>query len=310
MGQATGLIFNIQKYSVHDGPGVRTIAFFKGCPLRCVWCSNPESQTSHEQLAFNATRCLKDKCLACKTICPHGAISFSSDALPAIDRTTCNDRECDRHCAARCHAGALSVFGRKATVEEILTEVQKDAVFYQRSSGGLTLSGGEPTAQPGFLLALLEEAEKKYINTAMETCGYAPYDVLREAAAHLDTLIFDIKHVDPAAHKKGTGVDNAPIIDNLKKLSRELADLPILVRTPVIPGFNDSEAVINAICDLVASLPGRQISYEMLPYHRLGTQKYAQLGREYLMGDAKLDKKRMNALKILATRKLGERLVN
>lgn len=310
MGQATGLIFNIQKYSVHDGPGVRTIAFFKGCPLRCAWCSNPESQSSHEQLAFNATRCLKDKCFSCKTTCPQGAISFTGDNLPTIDREKCNDRECDRRCAAGCHAGALSVFGRKATVEEILAEVQKDAVFYQRSSGGLTLSGGEPTAQPTFLLALLEEAERQYINTAMETCGYAPYEVLRKAAAHLDTLIFDIKHVDPVAHKKGTGVDNAPIIDNLKKLSREFADLPIFVRTPVIPGFNDSEAVITAICDLVASLPGRQISYEMLPYHRLGTQKYVQLGREYPMGDAKLDKQKMGALKSLATQKLGERLVS
>lgn len=310
MGQATGLIFNIQKYSVHDGPGVRTIAFFKGCPLHCAWCSNPESQLSHEQLAFNATRCLKDKCSSCKAICPHGAISFTSNAFPSIDRAKCHDRECDRPCAAHCHAGALSVFGRRATAEEILTEAQKDAVFYQRSSGGLTLSGGEPTAQPEFLLTLLKEAERNYINTAMETCGYAPYEVLREAANHLDTLIFDIKHIDSAAHKNGTGVDNALIIDNLKTLSREFADLPILVRTPVIPGFNDSEAVINAICDLVASLPGRQISFEMLPYHRLGTQKYVQLGREYPLGDVKLDKKTMNALKLLASQKLGDRLVS
>ena len=159
-------------------------------------------------------------------------------------------------------------------------------------------------------MALLREAERRYLNTAMETCGYAPYEVLREAAAHLDTLIVDVKHIDPVLHKANTGVDNTPILNNIKNVSSEFKDLPILIRTPVIPGFNDSEKAVADICDFVESLPGRHISYELLAYHRLGTQKYTQLGKPYPMGDVSLNKILMERLRRLAESRLGERLVS
>lgn len=308
----TGHLFNIQKYSVHDGPGIRTLLFFKGCPLRCQWCSNPESQAFQAELAFNETRCLKQEtCGFCEEVCPYKAISFpNGGGFPVIERKKCRLADCDSACSKRCHAGALKVFGRRVTVEEALREVEKDAVFYQRSSGGLTVSGGEPCFQPEFLLALLREAERRYIHTAMETCGHAPYDVLRAAAEHLDTLIFDLKHMDPASHKVHTGLDNTQILNNIKKLSSEFKELPILLRTPIIPGFNDSEEAVQAICTFIAALPGHALSYELLAYHRLGTQKYHQLGKVYPMGNVKLDDIRMKNLKKLAARLLGERFID
>lgn len=306
-----GHIFNIQKYSVHDGPGIRTIIFFKGCSLRCRWCSNPESQLPQDELAFNNTRCLtKDKCGFCAEKCPEKAISFSEDGFPVIARDGCRLAECGGACTARCHAGALKIFGRRITVEEALKEVEKDAVFYQRSSGGLTVSGGEPCFQPEFLTALLREAERLYLDVAMETCGQAPYEVLHEAAKHLNTLIFDIKHTDASLHKRYTGADNAQILENIRRVSSDFKVLSILLRTPIIPGFNDSEQTIREICDFIDTLPGRSISYEMLLYHRLGTQKYYQLGREYPMGDVKLDNARMENLRKTAGARLGERLVS
>ena len=307
----TGHIFNIQKYSVHDGPGIRTILFFKGCPLRCRWCSNPESQSHFDELAFNETRCLtKGKCTYCERDCPNQAISFLSEKdIPVIDRTKCTILSCNRECTLRCHAGALKVFGRKISVEDALREVEKDGVFYQRSSGGLTVSGGEPCFQPEFLLALLREAERRYVNVAMETCGLASYDVLSEAAQHLDTLIYDIKHLDPEQHKKFTGVDNSQILNNIKRLSSNFRELPILLRTPVIPGFNNSEETIRNICDFIESLPGHNISYELLAYHRLGTQKYLQLDRKYPMGSVSLDKQLMEHLQKVAASRLGGNFV-
>ena len=306
-----GHIFNIQKYSVHDGPGIRTIIFFKGCSLRCRWCSNPESQMPQDELAFNSTRCLKkDKCGFCAEKCPEKAISFAEDGFPVMARDRCNLADCGGACTTRCHAGALKIFGRRITVEEALKEVEKDAVFYQRSSGGLTVSGGEPCFQPEFLTALLRESERLYLDVAMETCGQAPYEVLHEAAKHLNTLIFDIKHTDASLHKRYTGADNAQILENVRRVSSDFKDLPILLRTPIIPGFNDSEQTIREICDFIDALPGCSISYEMLPYHRLGTQKYYQLGREYPMGDVKLDKARMESLRKIAEARLGERLVS
>lgn len=308
----TGHIFNIQKYSVHDGPGIRTILFFKGCSLRCRWCSNPESQSPKDEIAFNNTRCLTgDKCGFCKEACPQRAISFSGqDVFPVLEREKCDIAGCGGACMARCHAGALKIFGRHITVEDALKEIDKDAVFYQRSAGGLTVSGGEPCFQPEFLLALLREADRRYLDVAMETCGQAPYAVLHDAASYLNTLIFDIKHTDTVLHKMYTGADNTQILSNITRIASDFRDLPILLRTPVIPGFNDSEQVIREICDFIEGLPGRNISYELLPYHRLGTQKYAQLARPYPMGDVRLDSHRMERLRQLAAERLGERYVS
>ncbi len=308
---AGGTIFNIQNYSVHDGPGIRTIVFFKGCPLRCRWCSNPESQSRLPELAFNATRCLGgEKCGQCRAACPAGAITPGPDRMPVIDRERCDPATCGRPCVAACNSGALKLFGRAVTVDEILEEVEKEGVFYQRSQGGMTLSGGEPLAQPDLLFPLLREASRRYVNTAMETCGLAPYALLRQAAPLLDTLIYDVKHSFPREHERYTGHDNTAILANLRSVAAEFPDLRILVRTPVIPGVNDAPDTLRAICALVAELPGaHRIAYELLPYHRLGAQKYVQLSRNYPMGSARLDKARFAELTAIASSLLGNRLI-
>lgn len=297
----TGLVFNVQKYSVHDGPGIRTIVFLKGCPLSCDWCSNPESQSSKRQLAYNANKCLTlAKCVRCAEICTVGALLFAEDDTITIDRELCFN--C-MNCAGVCPSQALKPFGEIRTVDDVLNVVEQDSIFYARSGGGLTVSGGEPMAQPKFLIALLREAKRRRIKTAIETCGMAPYDVLHEACGHLNNVMFDIKHVDPVAHKEGTGVSNEVILNNFKQMCEDFPQLPILVRTPVIPGFNDNEDAIMGIVELVK---GREnVSYEMLPYHRLGTQKYEQIGKSNPMGDVKLSDEVFGTLQAAAKTVLG-----
>lgn len=283
--KASGTIFNIQKYSVHDGPGIRTIVFLKGCPLSCRWCSNPESQAFQPELAFNEGRCLGfAQCTRCLAACPRQAIS-EKDGKPAFNRGLCAG--CDRPCVAACPSQGVIAYGRQQTVDEILKVVEQDGQFYSRSGGGLTLSGGEPLAQPAFALALLREAKRRHMATAIETSGYVPWEVLAEACANLDFLLYDIKNLDEARHEQGTGVNPGRIVDNLRRVGREFPDLPVHVRTPLIPGFNDDEGSIRAICALVRELP--KATYEVLPYHRLGTQKYRFLDRVPPMGEAVLD---------------------
>lgn len=282
----TGTIFNIQKYSVHDGPGIRTIVFLKGCPLSCQWCSNPESQSIRPQPAYNQGRCLgAGACDRCVLACPHGALGKGQDNCLSINREAC--RACaSLDCAAACPSRGIIVYGETKSVKEILDAVEQDAVFYARSGGGMTLSGGEPLMQAEFALALLREARKRRIRTALETCGNVPWEVLQQAAPLLRTILFDIKTMDRRRHKERTGADNERILDNLKKLLTGFPELPVLVRTPVVPGFNNTEQDAEAIGRF---LKGHgNVRYEALPYHRLGTQKYAFLGMEYPLGDVSL----------------------
>ncbi|MDR0884401.1 MAG: glycyl-radical enzyme activating protein [Oscillospiraceae bacterium] len=237
-----GTIFNIQHFSLHDGPGIRTVVFLKGCPLRCRWCCNPESQSFVPEPAFDATKCIH--CGACDTI----------------------NQPFD------CPTGARFVYGTVASVSEILDEVERDAAFW-KDGGGLTLSGGEPLAQPDFCLALLREAKRRYIPTAMETCGHAPWEILRTAADALDYILYDVKSLDSAKHKTWTGVGNAQILENLHKLCRDTHP-PIKIRTPKIPDFNEHE--IGDIAALAASLG---CAHEVLPYHDFGRRKYEMLAR-------------------------------
>ena len=236
--QQTGIVFNVQKFSVHDGEGIRTLVFLKGCPLHCPWCSNPESQRREPERAYNPTRCLTAAvCGRCAKACPTGAVSIVG-GLVCFDRSKCTG--CNA-CVRACPSGAQTVYGETQSVDQILSRVEEDGVFYTRSGGGLTLSGGEALAQPDFALALLREAKKRHIHTTIETCGHYPTDVLDQACRVLDALIFDIKCLDSARHKKATGVGSELILKNIGHVFEHFPELPVLIRTPVIPGFNDTE---------------------------------------------------------------------
>lgn len=299
-----GYVFNIQHYSVHDGPGIRTIVFLKGCPLRCQWCSNPESQSVLPELAYNGNKCIGlEQCGLCLAACPAEALRSGDDGKISIDRDKC--LVCLR-CVESCPSRALSVFGRLMNVEEVLDIVEKDSIFYSRSAGGLTVSGGEPLAQPRYLKELLREARRRRINTTLETSGYGALSDLLAVAGYLDNIFYDIKCLDSEKHKQYTGVGNERIINNLFALREKYPALHIIVRTPVIPGFNDTPGDIAAIAGLVKQLPG--VEYELLGYHRLGEPKYGYIGREYaLQGVVPLAREKLQELRQLAHHILDEK---
>ncbi len=280
----TGTVFNIQKYSVHDGPGIRTVVFLKGCPLSCRWCSNPESQSFKPQLAYNRNKCITvTECVRCGEICTPGALIQGDDDKISVVWENCTN--C-LSCAGVCPAGALIVYGEVKNVKDVIDQVEKDASFYARSGGGLTLGGGEPLAQPEFALALLQEARRRHIKTAIETCGHVSPDAIIAAGKYCNMLMFDIKSLDSAKHKEFTGVGNELILENFKAVRAAYPKMKIRVRTPVVPGFNDTVEDIQAIVDF---LKDYDVEYEVLPYHRLGTQKYTNIGMEYTLGDITLE---------------------
>ncbi len=287
----TGTVFNIQKYSVHDGPGIRTVVFLKGCPLSCMWCSNPESQSFKPQLAYNKNKCITvSECVRCGEVCTAGAIVRGEDDKIAINWETCTNCLA---CVDVCPAGALISYGKTQTVKEVIDQVEKDSSFYSRSGGGLTLGGGEPLAQPEFAIALLQESKKRYIKTAIETCGHVAKEALLEACKYCNTLMYDIKSMNSGKHKEFTRVGNEVILENIKAVREAFPKLKIRVRTPVIPGFNDTAEEIQAIVDFVKKL---NVEYELLPYHRLGTQKYINMGKDYPLGNIALDNEAFSAL--------------
>ncbi|MBQ7506081.1 MAG: glycyl-radical enzyme activating protein [Lachnospiraceae bacterium] len=283
-----GTIFNIQHFSINDGPGIRTVVFCKGCPLRCRWCANPESQSFSPELSWIGKECIG--CRACVESLPELSCRFEGERL-------CFDREkvvSLEKVDGVCPTGALSLIGRRVTVDEVLSEVEADQKFYERSEGGLTVSGGEPMAQPEFTLALLSEAKNRSIHRTMETCGMGASGVMEEAAKYLDVLYFDVKLHDPQKHKEWTGAGNERILDNLFLARRVRPDLTIRVRTPVIPGVNDNEEELREIHRIALDLGAE---HELLKYHRLGASKYEGLGRDYPMGEVKLSEERFQELK-------------
>jgi pyruvate formate lyase activating enzyme len=296
--EATGVVFSIQRYSLHDGEGIRTIVFLKGCALRCRFCSNPESQSARPELAFNTSKCLTlDTCTECLEVCEAGALVKGDSDRPTLDRALC---DACMACVEACPSQALNVYGCTLSVAEVIAEVERDDVFYARSGGGMTLSGGEPMRQPEFALALLHEARRRHIDTAMETCGCCEWEPLAEACALLNALLFDVKHMDAERHRVFTGSSNVRILENLDRLCEAFPELPKRVRTPVIPGFNDRVEDIRAIADHLRGRPG--VTYELLPYHRMGQPKYEYLGREYALVEAVLDEgvmARLNAVAVI-----------
>ena len=273
--RVTGLSFDIQGHSVHDGPGCRTLVFLSGCPLRCAWCANPEGQLLRPRVMVREGRCVST-CQRCVSACPHGAIQRDLSGL-RFDRNRCD--RCDTlDCAAACTHEALKVAGRAYTVDELMRVLRRDQGFWG-SGGGVTFSGGEPLAQPEFLLAALKGCRTSYMHTAVETCAYVGADLLREVLRWTDWLFMDLKHMDSAAHLAGTGVSNALILRNLAMVASASWPGRLIVRVPIVPGFNDMAENLQATAAFVAQLGLREVN--LLPFHRLGAAKYEQLGLAY-----------------------------
>ena len=271
-----GVIFDIRKYSIHDGPGIRTTVFFKGCPLRCWWCHNPEGQDVEPELVYRKSRCIG--CDECSKSCQREAISLVAQFI-FVNREKCVP--CG-NCCRVCPSDALSIAGKQMSVKEILEEIEKDRTFYEESRGGVTFSGGEPLMQPDFLNALLKECKERAIHTAVNTCGFAQYEIIDRIRDKVDLFLYDIKTMDNRKHRKYTGASNEQILKNLKKLAESGSS--IVISFPIIPGINDDDKNVTRTAEFISSLPNIQ-QVNLLPYHRAGIEKYKNLGKPY-----KLDK--------------------
>lgn len=271
-----GVIFDIRKYSIHDGPGIRTTVFFKGCPLRCWWCHNPEGQDVEPELVYRKSRCIG--CDECSKSCQREAISLVAQSI-SVNREKCVP--CN-NCCRVCPSDALSIAGKQMSVKEILEEIEKDRTFYEESRGGVTFSGGEPLMQPDFLNALLNECKERAIHTAVNTCGFAQYEIIDRIRDKVDLFLYDIKTMDNRKHRKYTGASNEQILKNLKKLAESGSS--IVISFPIIPGINDDDKNVTRTAEFISSLPNIQ-QVNLLPYHRAGIEKYKNLGKPY-----KLDK--------------------
>lgn len=267
-----GIVFNIQRFSVHDGPGIRTTVFLKGCPLACKWCSNPESQHRFPEVAHNNVFC--DKCGRCLDVCEIGAISLDDNGVK-IDRRSCTN--CGK-CVDVCTRGALRFYGKEMTVEEVFQEIKRDELYYRNSAGGVTASGGEPLFQSDFTKELFKRCQDVGIHTTLDTCGYSKSHTLEEVLAYTDLVLFDLKLMDPVAHRKWTGRSNKQILDNLGLVAA--TGISLIIRMPLLPGINDRDEDISAVAEYV-SRKGNFHELDLLPYHRFGESKYEMLDRPY-----------------------------
>jgi pyruvate formate lyase activating enzyme len=274
----TGRIFDIQRFSIQDGPGIRTTVFLKGCPLHCTWCHNPEGIGAAPALSYVAEKCIA--CGECFARCPEGALAKMRTGKAAVERTRCT--QCGK-CAPVCDAQALEMVGREASAEEVLEVVLRDREYYDASGGGMTLSGGEPLFQPGFAEALLAEARRHKLHTAVETSGYAEWPVFQRILPLTDLFLYDCKETDPQLHAGFTGQTNELIRRNLRGL--EAAGAAIVLRCPMIPEYNARKEHLDGIAALARELP-RLKGVELLPYHRLGRPKINRFGLVSRMPDS------------------------
>lgn len=264
-----GIVFDIKRYAIHDGPGIRTTVFLKGCQLRCWWCHNPEGINENRELVFQESRCL-DGCDECIKVCPGEAVSGTGKSI-AIDREKCG---LSGNCADVCPAEALKIIGMEMTAGEVIREIEKDRIFFDNSKGGVTFSGGEPLIQIDFLNELLDECGKRSIHTVVDTCGYTPFECLDRIRDRVDLFLYDLKMMDDDKHREVTGVSNRIIMENLIKLSEKKSH--IQVRIPVITGVNDSIDNLVQIAEFLKSLRNIE-GISLLPFHKIGSQKYKNL---------------------------------
>jgi pyruvate formate lyase activating enzyme len=276
MRDEKGLIFNIVTGSFVDGPGVRTTIFLKGCPLRCVWCCNPEGQHASIELKVDSSKC--NLCGKCIAVCPRGAIKLNSEFSGercSVNRELCTN--CGK-CTEVCYTGCLDLFGKYVTTSELFNLIAKGEEFYRSSGGGVTLGGGEPTFQPLFTYSILKKCRENHIHVALDTCGYTTTELGFKLLMEADLLLYDIKGMDREEHIKNTTVSNKIILSNLKK--RDEIGKPVIVRMPIVPGYNDSEQNLILAADFLSKLKCIE-RVDILPYHEYGIIKYKQLGREY-----------------------------
>ena len=286
-----GMIFNIQRYAIHDGPGIRTLVFMKGCPLRCKWCQNPESWKINENIIFFKEKCID--CKSCLNSCEYNAIQFEESGR--INRERCVVPKCSLGCVGVCEAEAIQLIGEKMTITDILDTVKKDNKYYINSGGGVTISGGEPFYQPEFLQALLKKCkEEEGIHTVVETCGYVKWEFLEEILPYIDLFYYDIKILNRNEHKKYTGKQNDLILSNLKRI--KISGAPIIIRVPIIPTVNDFSEFISELARFVKDLSILEV--HLLPYHRLAEKKYERLELKYKLENiAPLEDKKLEDFK-------------
>lgn len=287
-----GIITNIQRFSTGDGPGIRTTVFIKGCPLRCLWCQNPETWTKKPQIAWYKSRCIE--CGKCIEICPNDAITGKETLVP--DEESC---EACGKCVEVCPKGAREIIGEKMDSSEVLEEITKDRVFYEESGGGVTISGGEALVQPEFTRDILQKCREKDISTALDTSGYYKFEKVEAVLPFTDLVLYDLKHLNPDKHRKITGVGPEKIMENIKKIDR--SGTRIWIRTPIVPGYTDSEENIKKIAEFIANNLENVERYDLLPYNPLVESDYENINKNFpLKGLEEPDEEKMKKLRKIA----------
>jgi pyruvate formate lyase activating enzyme len=264
----TGIVFDIRRYCVHDGPGIRTTVFLKGCPMRCWWCHNPEGRASEKEIIYRPSRCIR--CGSCVVGCPHQAVHSNGKPVQ-VDPQKCQKCGC---CETVCPTGSLELIGKEIQPAELVAEIEKDRAFFEESDGGATFSGGEPLLQPDFLLECLQGCRRRGIHTVVDTCGYATPATMERIRPFVDLFLYDIKFVDGARHRKYTGVSNEMIVENLGNLA--MAGSKVVVVLPLIPGINDDDQNVDDVAEYAQDLGLGEIS--VLPFHHAAAGKFADLG--------------------------------